>query len=282
MKKIKIKEEQLSLLNSGKRKLVKITEAQLKVITGNQPTTVKAKSLFESKNGKVITSKIVELLEDVFNNPKLIGEDINPLLKEAGIKAEELSEVLNDQAIQHFVEQKYTDGAAILKELNDAIGDQISEMTSMGGAGGINGISNGNDMTYDANAFGDMKVGETKNKKSEVPVVSPGEVIETVTNPSGVLGKKKDGTYKKVSKKDAKYRESDDKQRKCSLCENYSKNKCTNVIGDIKPTMVCEGFEKKKVKESNAKSKEDLIIESLAKRTGKSISEIKEIINTKK
>ncbi len=290
MKKLKITQEQLGLLESNKRRLIKITEEQLKSISEyqkNQPTTVKANSLFESKNQTKITSKIVELLEDIFNNPDMIGEDVKPMLKEAGITQEELMAVLNDKAIKEFVETKYTDGSKILGELNDTIGGKIDEM-SLGGANGIN--TNGNDITYDANIFGkgplnpndddDMPI--VKNG-TEVKVVNPGETMkETTTNPSGVLKKKKDGSYQKISKTDGNYRKSDNTQRKCSICENYTKGKCKNVKGDIKPNMVCDGFEKKKVKETKVMSKGDMIIESIAKQSGKTFAEVKNIINSKK
>lgn len=78
-----------------------------------------------------------------------------------------------------------------------------------------------------------------------IPNDSPLLAESKIQTGTGPLKKKKDGTYAKINKTEAKYVVADNKQRNCGTCKHMTENKCDIVKGAVDKTMVCGGYEKK-------------------------------------
>ena len=128
---------------------------------------------------------------------------------------------INDE-IRNNILETWGNDPKLIELLNPTMGE--STMAGASGDGGASGPFVG---PLNAEESIKRKIGESK--------------IQTGT---GVLKKKKDGTYQKISKTTAHYKGSDDKLRNCGVCKHFNENKCELVKGTVDKQFVCDGFEK--------------------------------------
>ena len=272
MKKIRITEEQAKLLNNApkSKKKVQITSEQLKILANTdiqeliRPSgkVITANELVESTLNESIIMSLIDFIQmmlthlgDFFTDPTSNG--LSDILVKMGVSRGELFSLMADLGILTYSGGKVVKLWKNKKDLLAKLKRLYNKLKN-----GVHDMATEKDIPFDEEVVKEYTgAGASGDGGSSGPFVTKAEFKETDEVIRRKIGEGKDNwgdpknlkadgkTAKKVSKKDAKYRDSTNSIRSCGTCKSYSDGKCKFVRGPITKDSVCDIYEKKITKE---------------------------------